>query len=68
MGINTGSQTKMSSWIPGETAATTVRTTHGALFFDINGEQEPNVLGKDRFILPLNKEGIQYDAPLNTSS
>ena len=38
----------------------------GYLIFDVNGwEQEPNILGKDTFVLPLNEKGIAYDKTCN---
>lgn len=45
---------------PGETTTTSVTPQRGVLFFDTNGEEEPNVQGKDQFILPVDNEGIKY--------
>ena len=33
----------------------------GYFHFDVNGLDEPNVMGKDRFKVPINDDGIFYD-------
>ena len=61
MGINTGAPaSNVSTWFPGETSATSMKPSHGLIFFDTNGSDEPNVMGKDQFLLPVSTEGIQY--------
>ena len=45
---------------PGETATTNTTATQGLLLFDTNGEEDPNIVGKDRFILPISDNGIAY--------
>ena len=30
-------------------------------FFDINGEQEPNILGKDQYRIETNTKGLSFD-------
>lgn len=46
---------------PGEDAPEQATASQGLLLFDTNGEEEPNTIGKDRFILPIGDAGIQYD-------
>lgn len=61
VGIITGvAADNVNTWFPGEISQTSMKPTHGQLFFDTNGTDEPNVLGKDQFLLPLNAAGIQY--------
>ena len=61
MGITTGvPAANVNTWFPGETNFTSMKPTHGMIFFDTNGEDEPNVMGKDQFILPIASEGVQY--------
>ena len=61
MGITTGTQSAdVNTWFPGETNFTSMQPTHGMIFFDTNGEEEPNVMGKDQFLLPMGPEGVQY--------
>ena len=47
---------------PDEKASVTTSASQGAIFFDVNGEEEPNVVGKDRYILPVSDHGIQYES------
>ena len=50
-----------NSLIPGETAAVAQKTGEiGAIHFDINDNDEPNIYGKDRYILPISADGIAY--------
>lgn len=61
VGITTGAAAaNVNTWFPGEIQLTAMKPTHGQLFFDTNGSDEPNVLGKDQFLLPLHAGGIQY--------
>lgn len=60
IGLNVAAQAGMNIIFPGETKTGTARVD-GFIGFDTNGDEEPNMFGKDRFILPLSKEGIQYD-------
>ncbi|MBR5304574.1 MAG: hypothetical protein IKU37_07090 [Candidatus Gastranaerophilales bacterium] len=48
---------------PGEEApgVTTKNITQGLILFDINGDEEPNTIGEDGFILPVGTGGIMYD-------
>ena len=47
---------------PGETTpAVTKNITQGLILFDINGEEEPNTIGEDGFVLPVGTAGIMYD-------
>ena len=47
---------------PGETStALTNNITQGLILFDINGDEEPNTIGEDGFILPVGADGIMYD-------
>ena len=48
---------------PGETtqaAMTDTSDIKGYIIFDTNNTDEPNVIGKDRYIVPFNSEGIKY--------
>ena len=61
IGITTGApEQNVNTWFPGETTYTNEKPTHGLIFFDVNGIDEPNTIGKDRFLMPLGAEGIQY--------
>ena len=46
---------------PGESATTNTTASQGLLLFDTNSEEEPNIIGVDRFILPIIETGIGYD-------
>ena len=46
---------------PGETACSWSVNVLGGVYFDVNGEEEPNMIGKDQFMVPLNADGIFYD-------
>jgi hypothetical protein len=46
---------------PGETNTVNTSAPYGVIFFDINGSDGPNIKGKDRFYVPLDKTGIKYD-------
>lgn len=61
VGITVGNVTNLKTRLPGETEDYTKDGSHGSLFYDTNGAAEPNLLGKDQFLLPLNKGGIYYD-------
>ena len=56
--IKSGSVGAIDTWIPGEISATSATGTYGMIFLDINGDTDPNVLGKDQFYIPLVKTGI----------
>ena len=60
MAIKTGAQTNAPTIFPGEKTTTNASPKQGLIFFDINGSEEPNVEGKDRFILPVGDDGIDY--------
>ena len=54
-----------NSWIPGESASVAKVTTGdkteiGAIYIDLNDDDEPNIYGKDQYILPISKDGIAY--------
>lgn len=59
--ITTGNEDDIKTILPGETSPQNKSTTYGSIFFDINGKEEPNMEGKDQFLLPLNSNGIWYD-------
>lgn len=46
------------TWIPGEENKADTSPTYGLIFVDTNGDEEPNVLGKDQFVIPLDINGI----------
>ena len=48
------------TWIPGETKETSSAAYDALIYMDINDIEEPNILGKDRYVLPLNASGIAY--------
>ena len=50
---------KIETWIPGEESSSSMYLSYGNIFVDINGDDEPNVLGKDQFNIPLNVNGIE---------
>lgn len=56
--IKSGPITQVNTWIPGEISVTKADSTHGMIFLDINGDTDPNVLGKDQFYIPLVADGI----------
>ncbi|MBQ8848236.1 MAG: type II secretion system protein [Candidatus Gastranaerophilales bacterium] len=60
MVINTGTSST-STIFPGESTAVSKAGSQGTIFIDVNSTEEPNVLGKDQFIVPLNEDGIFYD-------
>ncbi len=51
----------LNTIFPGETTEKTLTPGLGAIYFDVNGEDEPNLRGKDQFVIPIGAEGIQYD-------
>jgi type II secretory pathway pseudopilin PulG len=51
----------VNSIFPGETNTTYSEAKIGHLKVDINDNDPPNVLGKDQFIYPLHKGGIDYN-------
>ena len=52
---------KLCTRSPGESANVNATATQGLILFDTNGEEEPNIIGNDRFILPVGDGGIQYE-------
>ncbi len=46
------------TWIPGEENKADMSPTYGLIFVDTNGDEEPNVLGTDQFVIPLDINGI----------
>jgi len=61
IGISTGKPSAaVNTWFPGETTYTNEQPNYGLIFFDVNGIDEPNTLGKDQFLMPLGVEGIQF--------
>lgn len=61
MGIkDTEFTTNTNTIFPGESAVTGAKASQGLILFDTNGEEEPNMIGKDRFILPVDDNGIAY--------
>ena len=53
-----------SAIYPGEKEVVDIHTARGTLgmiFFDVNGPDEPNVEGKDLFVVGVNADGIFYD-------
>ncbi|MBQ8475724.1 type II secretion system protein [bacterium] len=61
IGISAGKPASaVNTWFPGEANDTVETPGYGVIFFDVNGTEEPNTLGKDRFLMPLGAEGIKY--------
>ncbi len=52
--------TETETRFPGEASNYKVTPTRGIIYVDTNGDDEPNVIGKDRFIFPLGNEGIMF--------
>ena len=46
---------------PGDNNKVYVKNAYGAVIIDINGTNEPNTDGKDRFVLRFNESGIAWD-------
>ena len=46
---------------PGEEVDVQLQPEQGLILFDINGQEEPNTVGKDRFMIPIGNDGIKYD-------
>jgi len=46
---------------PGEESNVDLKPAQGLILFDINGDEEPNTVGKDRFMIPVGNDGIMYD-------
>jgi len=38
-----------------------VENVCGSIFYDVNGLEDPNILGLDQYILPIYKRGIKYN-------
>ena len=62
MGVMSGTTADLSTCFPGEETATAVSVTYGYLYFDTNGDEEPNTMCRDRFVLPFDASGIKYEA------
>ena len=60
MGVKMGEVDAAPTIFPGEDTTTSVVAQYGTIRFDINGVEEPNVAGKDQFLLPIGAEGIEY--------
>ena len=67
MGIYAAEASNAATIFPGETATTEVTAPQGLLLFDTNGEDEPNIIGVDRFTLPVGTGGIGYDLTANAT-
>ena len=52
--------TATATIFPGETTNTNDTSTCGLIHFDTNGDEGPNTVGADRFIIPLDTSGIKY--------
>jgi len=61
MGVASGTTNTLATCFPGEETATNVNVTYGYLYFDTNGDEEPNAICRDRFVLPFDISGIKYD-------
>ena len=51
---------ELGTIFPGEKEKILFTVGQGRITFDVNGEEEPNVLGKDVFCLPIGDNGIMY--------
>ena len=71
LGVKMG-PSEYTSQFPGETGSTAIAadstdgtaTLLGSLYMDSNGDDEPNVFGKDRFAFPIAVSGIYYELPI----
>jgi len=61
MGISAAATSEIATWFPGETASTNTTSTCAVIYFDVNGEEGPNVVGTDRFVIPVDLNGVKYD-------
>ncbi|MBQ4647031.1 MAG: type II secretion system protein [Candidatus Gastranaerophilales bacterium] len=61
IGIYASNVSSVPTRFPGESANVNATATQGLILFDTNGEEEPNIIGNDRFILPVGDGGIQYE-------
>lgn len=52
--------TSSNTIIPGESQAHTVTPSQGLIYIDINDAEEPNVFGKDQYLIPVDEGGIAY--------
>ncbi len=59
LGVKSAVTTDSVTRIPGETGNTTSKGEYGMLYLDINGADEPNVIGKDQYTIPLDINGIK---------
>jgi len=75
LGVKMG-PSEYTSLFPGETGDGTdieatstdgTATLLGSLYMDSNGDDEPNVFGKDRFAFPIAVSGIYYELPIAAS-
>ena len=48
---------------PGEEGTVEIEATQGFILFDTNGLEEPNTISQDQFVMPIDKNGILYEAP-----
>ena len=46
---------------PGEASSAAISGAKGYIIFDTNDADEPNVVGKDRFVIPIDDLGIKYE-------
>lgn len=46
--------------IPGESTSHNVTASQGLIYVDINDSEEPNVFGKDQYLIPVGDNGIDY--------
>ena len=49
-----------NTWIPGQKNPMTVTPTVGLIYVDVNDYEEPNILGKDQWLIPVGTYGIDY--------
>ncbi len=59
LGVKSAVTTDTVTRIPGETGNTTAKGEYGMLYLDVNGADEPNVIGKDQYTIPLDINGIK---------
>ena len=59
LGVKTGAVNNAITQIPGESGSQAAANySYGMLYLDVNGSEEPNVLGKDQYAIPLDADGI----------
>ena len=60
IGISDAPTTDTATRFPEETADTNTKPNCALIYYDTNGADGPNIIGADRFVIPLDTTGIKY--------